>query len=233
MNTETNYIITPQGVYRNRPPEFMGELSDLGKLIADTAPVSCPYVFSGGACLQIYRNRYYVAQRLDQLRIATHYSVDYANPEECFPVFIPTTDSLLMSRVWTPPVNMRLFLGFVCEPPGGANAQWRLKDTYLFATSHTYSGNWRLPLPNVYEDARVCMGSTAPTLNDTLQGLVEAARAHFDEASWNTDLLHNQAGNASRLFRFNTNPETPAREATQIWADYCSRVNHLTLEYFL
>lgn len=232
MTTETSYTITPQGVFRNRQPEFLGELSDLGKLIADTAPVSCPSVFSGGSNLQIYRNRYYVAQRVDQLRIATHYSGDPANPEQCFPVFIPTPDSLPMVRVWTPPENMQLFLGFICEPPAGANALWKLKDTYLFATSPTYTGTWRLPLPNVYEDSRVCMGPTAPTFNNTLQGLVEAARAHFDEASWNTDLLHNQANNASRLFRLNTNPHTPPLSATLYWDNLCSRVNHQALEYF-
>lgn len=231
MTTETTYTITPQGVYRNPPPVFVGSVPELGKLFAEAAPTSCPNIFGDATHLQIYRNRYYVVQRLDQLRISTHFSVDHENPEECFPVFVPTQDSLLMTRSWTPPDNMRLFLGFVCAPPR-TSASWAMEETYLFATSPDYTGTWRLPLPNVYEDSRVCMGATAPTLCGTLQGLVESARAHFDEASWNTDLLHGQAPSASRLFRFNTNPGAPAREATKQWDILCHRVNHPTLNYF-
>ena len=84
---------------------------------------------------------------------------------------------------------------------------------------------WRLPLPNLYDDCAICMGSFEGS-GTTIQEAFAKALSQFVKSDWNSDLLgDNKQTNATKLFSF-----TPTKEGvetspfTSDWTVLCPKI---------
>lgn len=113
------------------------------------------------------------------------------------PLFTSSTDPVL-SLEWKPAGDIRLFITQHTVPdPAGNHA---VGNTYLFAVDKR--GNyWKLPLPNLYDDCRVCMGSNGIAYGANAQELFLQLIMNFEESRWNADLWKT-VEQTQNLFRF-------------------------------
>lgn len=144
------------------------------------------------------------------------------------PVF--TGDEVfLMNCVWTPPANCQMHFAMSLNKSG---ATWKISNVFLFcrAASGTPGGFFKLPLPNIYPDGRVCMGErfqmTCP--ENTIEGLLKHGIRHLAESPWGTDMMP-QASKIRALFRFDPGTLTSVEPATE-WHTHCDRVSRVEMD---
>lgn len=114
---------------------------------------------------------------------------------------------------WNPPADCQLVYVLYCPPDNGAPKNpkriWAASVSHLFAFHRARPECFRLPLPNLFADCRICTG-TGDYAGKTMQDLFLVALDNFQQAQWNSDLLDgdNRQGIAPRreemktLFRF-------------------------------
>lgn len=110
------------------------------------------------------------------------------------------------------------------------DAMHHIRECYLAATSGS-NKTYRIPLSNIYDDCRICMGDTwngkqQPTLPQAL----EAALAQFLNSPWNSDLSKVRS-KSDAFFRFN--PENEGLVTLPVngqWNNLCERVSVPALE---
>jgi hypothetical protein len=235
MNIQESYLVSPEGVHKLNAT-FLGQLPDLGRIVAADARVTVKNIVDlaiGGASYVVSvttrHGKQFTATRLPFLNLRTQFK---AQEDTLVPSFVSRDGTLTMTRTWAVPECMTLIFGTVSAPPEGGTRH-KVASTFLFATLADTPGFWRLPLPNVYNDARVCMGSI--TIEEpTLLSAFTRALEHFHESPWNADLLTDQAGAAERLFRFPIDPEAPAfAPSPDHIKDTCTMVSHPYLENFI
>lgn len=98
----------------------------------------------------------------------------------------------VMPMKWITPDSMRLVMLVML-------AAGTIKDQWLIA----YDGSdraYRLPLGNLYDDAKLCNGEMTKTHASTFDA-VKAELEQFEKGQWNGD-LNNQAEQTKKLFRF-------------------------------
>lgn len=135
-------------------------------------------------------------------------------------------ETMERTLAWTPPGTMKLFM-IVKAKSDLVNKQWMLVESYLIAkaASAVPAGFFRLPLPNIYPDGRVCLGNDFKGHSPTLLGVLKAAIRRLNESSWNTDMLPDM-DESWKLLRFNSTTlaaETPEGN----WWDACTRISRL------
>lgn len=119
------------------------------------------------------------------------------------PVMVPSfseRESIERALEWTPPTGCVVYMVVRNSTP------------YLIAIGqHPTKLNWRamrIPLPNIYADARICMGREfAPPSEGSYVQRLRVYLDHFHMSRWNTDLLAgdgdgNRAESSRRLVRF-------------------------------
>lgn len=97
-------------------------------------------------------------------------------------------------------------------------------ECYLAATSNT-NKTYRIPLSNVYDECKICMGDFNRD-HPTLQQTVDAALEQFLTSPWNSD-LKKSSEKSDAFFRFK--PENAGFETLPIvgqWNNLCERVEH-------
>jgi hypothetical protein len=101
--------------------------------------------------------------------------------------------------VWKAPPGMRIMF---CTEVQREGAYWysSYQNSWLIAFSERKQAHL-LPLPNLYDDASVCMGEFNGE-EKNLQGSFEKATQQFYKAGWNADLSEDVAQPSRRLFRF-------------------------------
>lgn len=99
--------------------------------------------------------------------------------------------------------DMFVYFIFTTDKDGSG---WKAGWNYLVATRKGDKKFYRLPLNNIFEDARICMGDTYALQGATLLERFENALKFFEAAPWNTHIgtihEHMQA-----LFSFNLKGE--------------------------
>jgi len=144
------------------------------------------------------------------------------------PTFQNGSNATRLRLVWTPPTGMRVVLVMAMTK---SETGWSIvRDRhYLLAvdTTKTVPGWFRLPLPNTYADAQICMGTYCYE-HPTIAAAVSAGVAQFLDSPWNSDLMGDR-GNTHALFSFDakTNNAAPPDQA---WTGICSRVNNVLFE---
>jgi len=129
---------------------------------------------------------------------------------------------------WIPPDDMRLvFLMPVKWSPGNCIAE-KVGHTYLFAFDNQ-GATWRLPLGNLYDECRICLGQERFAAASHMQ-CVAAALEQFANSQWNADLWRTQA-QTKALFSFLPKDSgfdqiPPERH----WTSYCSKVGNAISE---
>jgi hypothetical protein len=109
---------------------------------------------------------------------------------------------------WVPPEGSRLVV--VASSSLDAQGVATYGETYLLLVGSPESlgkGVWALPLPNLFDDARVCTGEEKNTIAaaPTVVGQLAAAVRVIQTSVWNSDLLNGSKTERSKaLFRFDT-----------------------------
>lgn len=235
------HILTPLGVYIVQPAQFAGPLSKLAEVLRADDEVRIEGAFElpgadGPVDITRSRDRIYLSIGLPTLRLFTFFRVNPATPDVggglFEPVFHTAPDALRMDLSWPIPPTMDLRLIVHAQRESD---RYTFYSAYLAASHAARPGFFRLPLPNIYDDARVCMGNEfgSPVL-PSLSAIAAAALTQFNAASWNTDLLSAvSADNAKLLFRFNPeggNQPVPPPGGWDTWDSHCERVSHPALD---
>ncbi len=173
-----------------------------------------------------------IGTRLTQLKLNSHFLLFEGS---LVPLWAGGGLSLPMTCTWVPPDDCQLYFGVkakVLAVAEGAVAvqKWKLHEAYFFAKSVSAGGFFKLPLPNLFNDGRICMGNSlgAAYANVTLEGLLKALLAHLSESPWGTDMSPDTL-RTRQLFRFH--PSTLTNIAIEgEWHANCQRVNRIELE---
>lgn len=143
------------------------------------------------------------------------------------PEFVPeaNTTNPVLNIDWSPPEGMRIL--FLSRMTRVGTRPTILKDdsNWLFAMN-AENQSWQLPLPNLFDDCKICMGAFNGQ-GDTFQQSFQAALDQFDRSSWNADLLANKQARAGRLFMFKateTGFEQVPQKPGDKWEAQCIKV---------
>lgn len=145
------------------------------------------------------------------------------------PVFTNSGGAIVRTMRWTAPNNMRVFLAAKARKDMSEKI-WSTVETYLFckAASAVPAGFYKLPLPNIYPDGRLCLGSGWKGDAPTLIGVLKNCLRQLNESSWNTD-LRADSEQTKQLFRFH--PATlDSLPGETDWWNACKRVNRVEYE---
>lgn len=231
MSSSPGYeiILTPQGFKRRYiSEELIPQADDAIAKALSTAAVQIDRIATGhlGGVIhgRVEGRSIILAQHIPSLLLTTHYK-PRAGSDPCLtPEFGQKDETISLTKPeWKPPASARLW--FI------THATMRSSVTcYLVFTRSDKPGIWKLPLPNTYDDGKLCMGDafeealhglrSAP--NDTELGLHAAALEHFRNTAWNGDLWRNRDA-TDALFRFNF--EGKQLPVPDRWADWCSGVS--------
>lgn len=126
----------------------------------------------------------------------------------------------ILSLVWKVPTGMRVRLMFQFE-------RLAVLDTWLFACDNE-NRTFRLPLANLHEDCRVCMGHNPVTAANVMQ-LAAKELETFASAQFNTDLW-GDVESTQRMFQFKPrNEKKDSWETLPVqadnWTNLCKQVS--------
>ena len=210
----TAIMVAPDGFYRVTTSfEFIGRMEDTLRS-AITAPsaihpsVAVLYTQPVGVALTPATTRSAAITRcwvrIPQLMLDTYWAVN-TETNQWYPVFKPDPGTVAQVLPWVPPSGTNLYLVSAWPEP--------TRHTYLVATRDVAPGFFRPPLPNIFEDGRVCMGNhevdppERTPLLDQFKTMVDT----FHRNPWNTDLVTRTPNNervARALFAY-TLTDTP------------------------
>ena len=141
------------------------------------------------------------------------------------PMFASSTD-LEMPLVWNAPVEVRLVFAVVtkCE-----DEQICVEGNWLFAVDGDKRG-YRLPLPNLHDDCRICTGDFEGDQETALE-CVRASLEQFNQSQWNSDLMRTSES-SQKFFRFQPTKEsfTTLPIQTADWTTLCNKVSTAIME---
>jgi hypothetical protein len=144
------------------------------------------------------------------------------------PMFASSTE-LEMPLVWQSPKDIRLVFVIRTELVDESTI---IGGNWLFAYSKDNNG-YRLPLPNLHDDCRICTGEFENTY-DTAHECVIASLEQFNKSKWNSDLMRT-VEQSQKFFRFrptNDTFETLPIEATD-WTTLASKVSTALMDQII
>ena len=185
-------ILLPTGEWvREYAPtrESLGQLDTLILNAVDGTIRVFPNFYDGWTIIFPPREEPISFTRLKTLTLQTTYSEAIeGNKRYIFPTFGNTLSSASvkasMKLSWNPPDDMYLILLY--------HSKSRL--SYLSALSTVTKKLYRLPLSNLYEDGKLCLGRAASAALSATSGCIEQSRVmikQFESGEWNTDLSPN------------------------------------------
>lgn len=136
------------------------------------------------------------------------------------PAFASQTD-IELPLVWQPPKEVRLV--FVVQT-AFANDCHKVDGSWLFACDKDNRA-YRLPLPNLHDDCRICTGNFEDHC-DSAGECVAASLEQFKKSKWNADLMRT-IEQSQKFFRFQPTNEsfnTLPIQATD-WTTLCDKVS--------
>jgi hypothetical protein len=234
IETKQTYEITSRGFIRHtHTEEWIGEETEMVKRLTMRAPIGVANVMSGKH-MSVNQVGLALASRLLKLPLYTFFAPMTGTDEKVVmvPVFIQSNNRCAeMTMEWNVPETMRLyFLSRWVFPAGDAiihSLVGIMPLFYLAAVDVTQQRVHSLPLPNVYEDGKICMGDSLGEFNLSKDIFTQHDFCFnaFLKSRWNADLLHDRsAQNSKRLFRFDSKGKPMPPEMA--WTTLCPVVNH-------
>lgn len=96
------------------------------------------------------------------------------------------------SRSYRVAVPYIYFVFWASHNQGAADTEWSLDDYRVYARPRPLTGwsdpLWRAPLPNLFNDDRICFGSTAPNAAQTIANRLQHIINEFWVTPFNSDL---------------------------------------------
>jgi hypothetical protein len=203
--------------------EIMADLVKNARFIVKNAFKVRDYSIS----LSIKSSHIMMTCELKKVQLNTTFSLQ---ENKLVPEFQPNTQFLRLNAAWPVPTNMKLYFSVMTNH---SSRDRNIQRAYLFATNPNNPGFWALPLPNYYEDGRMCLGRH---INDlffsTTYEVMDKALDAMENAVWNIDLANEHIfANSKKLFKFN--PENQLAIAVPLspdWTTYCKRINQTYME---
>lgn len=157
--------------------------------------------------------------KLKKLHLRTTYRVakDLVTPS------FESSDDPQLAIDWYPIEGMTLAFLMRCTDKGTSI----VADTcYLFAMSQD-KNVWHLPIGNLHDDCKVCMGQEAFVGYDYLE-VIDSALQQLKNSNWNIDLWKDKA-NCMRMFRFAPSDiegfhQLPINAPDNDWTRLCVKV---------
>lgn len=170
-----------------------------------------------------------LVKRLTKIRMATFFrpQTDVNDHVTIVPVFIAPGAEMALN--WNTPNDMSLF--FVSSWPTGDGTINELFPTCYLVAKGMDRRTYLLPLPNLFEDGRVCMGTVQrdwvkSNIFDTFKKALEI----FDAAPWNADLMVDiRWQNSKKLFRFS--PEGVQEAPESAWTTLSKMTNNTNYQF--
>jgi hypothetical protein len=141
------------------------------------------------------------------------------------PAFASDTE-IELPLVWQAPLEMRL--AFVVQTVL-ENDGVKVGGNWLFACDQDNRG-FRLPLPNLHDDCRICTGNFEDRCESAGEGIL-ASLEQFRKSKWNADLMRT-VERSQKFFRFqpsNENFHTLPIDAAD-WRTLCDKVSTNIME---
>lgn len=228
MNVITKYVFDPDGkLYRESTNRAEIQITDeIAKAMCADVAMTTRAAFEMENVVHVgmsidARNDIWWTLRLPHLHIRCPWILHERT-------WIPALDSLddpVTDMVWYPPEGMTLALMCCTQYRHASNGARKTGYVYLFAM--TRDGiSWRLPLGNIYDDCRICMGDEnfiAPTHRQCVQMILN----QFTNSTWNSDLWTSR-NRTQAMFRFRPLDQgfeqlPPPND----WTSQCSRVGNV------
>jgi len=135
------------------------------------------------------------------------------------PMFASGTD-IEMPLVWRVPVNVKVVFCVLTKEEDGFVS---VEGNWLFACDQDKRG-YRLPLPNLHDDCRICTGQFEGD-QETALACVQKSLDQFAVSKWNSDLMRT-IEQSQKFFRFLPTKETFEPLPIQgEWTSLCSKVS--------
>lgn len=223
MSTSIEHVITNGRIYRRRIDYSEVRLTTevVATLTADVQyqiPKICMHEL-GTVSVSVSGTHSYWSVRLSYLPLRCPFALTGST-------LIPSPGgdrSTLMTMKWSPPKNMGLYFLCRCHAANeSANINSCVDLCYLIAVSP--DGNtWRLPLGNLYDDGRICMGQESFGSKNQLDCL-NMALTQFSNSEWNTDLWKDKTA-TGKMFRFCPNDAGfDQMDVTGSWTASCMKI---------
>jgi hypothetical protein len=141
------------------------------------------------------------------------------------PMFASSTD-IEMPLVWKAPAEVKVVFVVVTRQEEELVC---LDGNWLFACDSENRG-YRLPLPNLHDDCRICTGEFKGE-HKTAMECVQASLEQFNRSKWNSDLMRT-IEQSQKFFRFQPTKETfeTLPILSDHWTTLCSKVSTAIME---
>ena len=141
------------------------------------------------------------------------------------PMFASSTD-IEMPLVWKAPSDVRLVFAISTKTEDDFVS---VDGNWLFACDQDKRG-YRLPLPNLHDDCRICTGAFDGD-QETAFECVKASLDQFNQSKWNSDLMRT-IEQSQKFFRFRPTNETFETLPIQSddWTLLCDKVSTAIME---
>lgn len=161
---------------------------------------------------------YRLFKTIDSIHLKTWFN--YVSEEEqvkMVPVFSRGEQSIEMNPEWKPPEDM--VLAFITHI-----LQHHFCNAYLIAISMESRGLFKLPLPNLYGDGKLCLGGGADIPGRNAVDLADNALEDFNQSKWNRDLLSRVSRESlNNMFAFDEQGKQIPHEGD--WKTSCEEVS--------
>lgn len=238
QEVETTYELRKFGWWRHiHTWEFLGREEEAVKKLRKQAPTTVPNIIPGKHNMGVTQVGLSLASRIMTLRIQTFFAPMTGTDEKVVmvPVFVKGSSRAVdIGMDWNVPETMKLFFVSRWNFPGGPveTVTGVMPIFYLIAVEYPGPQNqqktYTLPLPNVYDEGKVCMGSAVLETFDLRKSIFEQqeyALTEFMKSRWNSDLMNeHRSQNSKRMFRFD--PKGKCLPPDAVWTTLCKPVNH-------
>ncbi len=223
------FIIKKDGIYsRTETEEYIGPQSSLLETLAKRTPMVIPGI-AAGISVAVTTEGMALAGRLEpnKLMLSTHFRPITDTKENVFlvPVWAAqkTPASAEHKLEWIPPDGMVLWFVTAWECKD-ADPTGHTPKCYLLARdAQDMRYTYLLPMPNLYEDGRICMGDSFRPSGNVPGKQYDIAVKSFMSTDWNNHLIGN-AVNSQEMFKFDGNGKQVA--PTKNWRELCKKTSH-------
>lgn len=178
----------------------------------DAGPIHCQY--------SPQHDKWYWTVPINQLMLKSN----YIKLEDGTLVMDFSSRDLILPITWTPPATMQLRIlieSFI--NPEVPSQTVCLNRMYLLCFDEN-KRFWKTPLPNVYNDCRICHGRDAVPRFETHQECIGWCVDKFNRSEWNADLLE-RPEMLRAMFRFRAEGKSFVQQPVpDNWQSLCQKV---------
>ena len=106
----------------------------------------------------------------------------------------------------------------------------RGENNFYIIAKHTYRLTYLLPLPNVYDDGKICLPDDgSEDVSRPLSVALDTALKSFQTSQWNVDLYHARNHEDRKMFRFD--PDGKQLPIQGNWPQLCEVINNAAYQF--